>query len=650
MGRLRRLGAAMLTLAVVAGACGPATESTGEWQPAEIVVDPDVDGGASSHTPYATPNATTDGVARGPAIPFDLPAPLIRVDQFGYRPGDPKVAVIADPEIGFDADIDHEPGPTIEVRRISDDAVVLAGAPDPWNGGLVHEQSGDRGWWFDFSAVSEPGEYVIVDPATGTRSDVFRVADDVYEPLLDAALKAFWYNRGNTAHPEEFAGVWNDAAAFVGPGQDTEARSIDDPGNDDLVRDLSGGWFDAGDTNKYVTFAMEPVHSLLTAYERHPDVFDDAVGIPDSGNGVPDVLDEVWWELEWLTRMQLDDGGVLTKVGVTGSEGSGLPSQFEAPRFYEEVCSSATIAAAGMFAHAALVFADVPGFDERAADLESRAVAAWDWYVANERRDDCDPQVIRAGDADLGLDEQDRVAVVAAVYLAALRGERRFHAVVSSDVDLTLPFVDEAFGRYGPHEGDAVLRYRTVRGAWGSTVARIDRRLDELRASSTVYGPTSTDLYRAHMDDIRYHWGSNMVSANAGAANLVTPDVEGGLERALGHVNYLHGLNPVGLAYLTNMGDVGAERSVQTLFHFWFGERTAFDVGAGSALGVAPGYLVGGPNAVYSGPTSPPADQPPQKSYRDWSAYGSEPTWEISEPAIYYQAAYVRLLAEVLGS
>ena len=645
-----RLAAAVLALATVAAACGPDAQSVGDWSAAEIVIDPDVGDEESEHTPYAATGGDTGWVSGAPPIPFDLPAPLIRVDQFGYRPGDAKIAVIADPEVGFDADIDHQPGPLLEVHRVVDGDVVFFGEPEVWGNGLIHAQSGDRGWWFDFTAVTEPGEYIIIDPVGDVRSDEFRIAEDVYDPLLGAALKAFWFNRGNVAHAEEFAGPWTDGAAFVGPGQDTEARSIDDPDNVGLARDLSGGWFDAGDTNKYVTFAMEPVHSLLTAYARHPDLFDDAVGIPESGNGVPDVLDEVWWELEWLTRMQLDDGSVLTKVGVTGPEGRGLPSQFDAPRFYEEACSSATIAAAGMFGHGALVLGQIPEFAERAADLEARAVAAWDWYQANERRDDCDEQVIRAGDADLSIAEQDRLAVVAAVYLAALQGERRFHAAVAAEIEGTLPFVDDAFGRYGPHEGDAVLRYRTVPGAWASTVAQIDRRLAELREESSVYGPTSEDLYRAHMDDIRYHWGSNMVTANAGAANLITPAIDGGSERALGHLHYLHGVNPVGLVYLTNMGGFGAERSAQTLFHFWFGERSIFDVGAGSSIGVPPGYLVGGPNGVYSGPTSPPAGQPPQKSYRDWSAYGSEPTWEISEPAIYYQSAYVRLLTEVLGS
>ncbi|MGB5758766.1 MAG: glycoside hydrolase family 9 protein, partial [Acidimicrobiales bacterium] len=235
----------------------------------------------------------------------------IRVDQFGYRPGDPKWAVLVDPELGFNDNLDYEPTARIEVRRTGDDAVVLSATPIAWEQGRVHEQSGDRGWWLDFSEVREPGSYYLADVDGQVESAPFEIADDVYDGVLETALQVFWYNRGNVAHPEDLAGPWTDDAAFVGPGQDTEARWVDDRSNPDTALDLSGGWFDAGDTNKYVTFASEPVHQLLAAYRRAPQVFDDDLGIPESGNGLPDLIDEIRWEMDWLERMQQPDGGVL---------------------------------------------------------------------------------------------------------------------------------------------------------------------------------------------------------------------------------------------------------------------------------------------------------------------------------------------------
>jgi hypothetical protein len=615
------------------------------------------------------PSTTSPTTARGPASTATIgqagddngdrdetiqdvpPLGPIRIDQFGYRPADPKIAVIVDPELGYNAEVEFEPGGTIEVRRADDDEVVYQGTPQPWSEGAVHEQSGDRGWWFDFTTVSQTGQYYLIDPVTEQRTEDFEIAKDVYDDVFDAAVRMFWFNRANTAHPPDLAGPWADGAAYVGPGQDTEARSVDDRENAGTARDLSGGWFDAGDTNKYVTFASEPVHGLLAAYQRYPSVFGDDVGIPESGNGIPDVVDEVLWEVQWLERMQLDDGGVLTKVGLIDREPQLIPSKSIRSRYYEEVCSSSTIAAAGMYAHAAVVFSQFPALSEDATRLVGRAERAWDWYQDNPQRDDCDPQVVRSGDADLSVDEQADAEVKAAIYLYALTGSSRYNAAVLEGYDQTLPFTGAGFGDYGPDQADALLFYRRLPGASGSVTRAIDRRVAALADASPLFGfDPSADLYRSYLPDEAYHWGSNMVKANVGSANLMVASVRSGRERALGHLNYLHGVNPLGLVYLTNMEDLGAGRSVNRMFHFWFGEQTDYDVTRGSDVGVAPGFLVGGPNKWYSGATVPPAGQPPQKSFRDWSSYGSEPSWEILEPAIYYQSAYVRLLAAVMAT
>ena len=84
------------------------------------------------------------------------------------------------------------------VRRLGG---VLGPHRWPGGGGEVHEQSGDRGWWFDFSAVQESGTYYLVDVVSDTRSPAFEVGDDVYDDVLDAALKMFWFNRANVEHP-----------------------------------------------------------------------------------------------------------------------------------------------------------------------------------------------------------------------------------------------------------------------------------------------------------------------------------------------------------------------------------------------------------------------------------------------------------------
>jgi len=98
------------------------------------------------------------------------------------------------------------------------------------------------------------------------------------------------------------------------------------------------------------------------------------------------------------------------------------------------------------------------------------------------------------------------------------------------------------------------------------------------------------------------------------------------------------------------MEDYGAEKSIRQLYHYWFSHKSPYDDAKKSPIGPAPGYLVGGPNANYSGTSAPPRGQPAQKAYRDWNTDTvADAPWELSEPAIYYQAAYIRLLSAVIG-
>ncbi|HEM49557.1 MAG TPA: glycoside hydrolase family 9, partial [Caldithrix sp.] len=229
----------------------------------------------------------------------------IMIDQFGYHNNDPKIAVIVDPQIGFNAEDSFEPGLIYEVRKWDSDQIVFTDTILQWNKGAVDFTSGDRGWWFDFSKVREDGDYYIFDNEKKVGSYKFKIAADIYKDILKAALRVFYYQRLNDPKEKPYAeDPWTDAAAFMGSGQDSEARYQFDKDNPDLAKDLSGGWMDAGDYNKYVTFARSPIHMLLTAYEQNPECFTDDFNIPESGNGIPDLLDEVKYELEWIKKMQ----------------------------------------------------------------------------------------------------------------------------------------------------------------------------------------------------------------------------------------------------------------------------------------------------------------------------------------------------------
>lgn len=584
----------------------------------------------------------------------------IRVDQFGYRLGDEKVAVLVDPRAGFNAAESYTPGARIQLRDRLTDEVVFEAGPTLWNGGTVQESSGDRGWWFTFTSVSREGTYYLFDAERQVRSVPFRIADDVYDHVLRAALRMFFYNRsGYAKKPPHADPRWADDAAFVGPGQDTEARAITDMSNAALRRDVSGGWFDAGDTNKYVTFASQAVHQLLAAYRERPKVWTDAVGLPESGNGTPDILDEVKWELDWLKRMQRADGGVHIKVGTLDFADVSPPSLDRRPRYYGPVCSSSTIAAAGMFAHAAVVFAGVRGLSDEALDLWNQARAAWRWYANNPKDENCDNQDIKSGDADRTLGQQDAERVVAGIYLYALSGDMALREAVDTQYKTLEPYRDVGWSRYQAIEGDALLFYTTLHGIDPQVKKEIlAKKRTEAATYGEIYGtPVERDLYRAYMEENSYHWGSNGVRAQLGnvALDVMTykadEDVDGKLKnRALNIVHYLNGVNPFGMVYLSNMYEAGASRSVNEIYHQWFAANTRFSNAKTSSVGPAPGYLAGGPNKSYSGDLAPPKGEPVQKAYRDTNAGWPAKSWELSEPGIYYQAAFIKLLSKFVSS
>jgi endoglucanase len=120
-------------------------------------------------------------------LPVMAQRPYIMVDQFGYRPADEKIAVLADPLIGFNASDNYTPGERLQVRRLKDNAVVFSGHSMAWKDGITQESSGDRGWWFDFSDVTNPGQYSIYDELNQAGSYPFTISENVYYDLLKAA-------------------------------------------------------------------------------------------------------------------------------------------------------------------------------------------------------------------------------------------------------------------------------------------------------------------------------------------------------------------------------------------------------------------------------------------------------------------------------
>ncbi len=184
------------------------------------------------------------------------------------------------------------------------------------------------------------------------------------------------------------------------------------------------------------------------------------------------------------------------------------------------------------------------------------------------------------------------------------------------------------------------------------------------------------DAYRSPIKD--YTWGSNASKVKQARLYQLLASYGAGVypdnmnKVAMYYVHYIHGVNPLGLVYLTNMQYAGATHSAKTMFHNWFAYGTRWEKVSETTPGPPPGYLVGGPNPYYASdyccaaavgtagyrcygaPTfsfcssdhAPPSGQPALKSYRQFNEGWPGNSWAVTEPSTGYQAQYIRVLAK----
>ncbi len=595
---------------------------------------------------------------------------FIRIDQFGYLPAGEKIAIIANPKVGYDAEAGQSFAPSTgedqyQLRRADTHEVVFTGTLTPWKNGEVDPISGDQAWWFDFSSVTAPGRYYVYDVGKKVSSFPFPIGPDVYSDVLRVALRTFFHQRSNFDKPAKFAGEnWADGPSFDGPGQDREARLVTDRDNSATAKDLSGGWWDAGDMNKYTGNTSDAVVTLLEAYAENPGVFGDNNVIPESGNGIPDILDEVKWALDWMKKMQLPDGSLLRKIGNAVRPSDDIkatlpPGTDRRPRYYIPACSSATINGAVAFAKGALAFKQFPALAADTRDLQARAIRAFDHYQANPKfvltnRD------LQGGNTDETVDAQERSAVQAAIYLYMLTGDKTYRDYVEKNyLLLTKEFKG---GRpYQPSDTASLTEFSRLPGVSPKVRDDVLRLRREGLADSLFVGPTDVSAYGDGMPVMSYHWGNFSSRSSAGTLNHelatgpIDPDRADAYSRRSQRILHtFHGVNPFNWVYLTNMYSYGAKKSINQIYHTAFPDGSDWDDALTSARGgPPPGYLPGGPNKNYKGPSndgaprlSPPLNQPPAKAYRDYNTSYPDRAYEITEPGIYYQAHYIRLLSK----
>jgi endoglucanase len=611
-------------------------------------------------------------------------SPNIVVDQFGYRTAAEKIAVVRSPQRGFDATAAFTPGAKYALVDAHSGQMVLEGAPAAWNGGAVDSSSGDQAWWFDFGAVTTPGDYFVLDESRAVRSDVFSISDTVYRSVLTQAQRMLFYQRDGFAKTAPYAGAdWADGAAHLG-----NCYLYSDAGQT-LNKDLHGGWWDAGDFNKYTNWGASDVIELLHAYAESPGAFADDTNIPESGNGVADLLDEVKWELDWLLRMQQSDGSVLSIVGEAaapapafGNPANTAPSLVTTPCAYGLASTSASLTAAAAYAYASVVLGAAAGFNAAypgyAAGLTAHAQQAWAWAKTNPAvffHNSTSTPTVGAGEQEVPVSDPDRSYALlvkqlqAALYLFEATGDttlRDFFDANYAGLNLIgQGYVDASHGE----EQETLLEYTQAPGATATVAQKIKSAYLSALQNSQNLGAVQTppDPYLAYLP--QYFWGSNQIKSDQGNLlyDVVTfaVDAASSAQAARGaerYVHYIHGVNPLQIVYLSNMGATGAAKSVTRFFHAWYATGSLWDAAGVSKYGPPPGYLTGGPNPSYTwdgccpngcsgyscgaAPLSPPTGQPDQKSYADFNDGWPLNSWSVTEPDDGYQAKYLRLLSK----
>jgi endoglucanase len=522
-----------------------------------------------------------------------------------------------------------QPGKTFFIRRGGDKSVALQGSLEPPK---LDPDTGDAIQVADFTPLSEAGRFYLDVPGIG-RSWDFAVGPDVFSRVYYLAARSYYGQRCGIAVDLgiEFPGYKHDACHTKGAYHASSGK--------EGAHISAQGWHDAGDYGRYVVNSGMTTGTLLLAWELYGNHLKNiSLHLPESGNGTPDLLNEIRWNLDWMLTMQDADGGVWHKQTSEHFCASVMPDKDDLISYvigtgrapFKSSCATGDFAA--VMALAARAFR---GFDRRYAERCSRAAeAAWKWLDQNPNSVFHNPPGITTGEYGDGDCGDERLWAAAELLRAT-----------DKDVYSTyfLSHYREYLDKIGPTQPPswptvaplALWAYALGGGKNAEAVDAIRQKSTD--AADQIVQRTERNGYRNALEARDYIWGSNGVAANYGMQLLIADHLKPNrryVETAMETLHYLLGRNAFSLSWLTQVG----EHAVMHPHH-----RPS--VADGITL-PWPGLLAGGPNSGRQDPVmkkvlSP--DVPAAKCYVDDSeAYG------CNEVAINWNAPLVFLLASVL--
>jgi endoglucanase len=463
---------------------------------------------------------------------------LVGINTVGYRPKSVKRAIASGGEV-------------FVVRDAQTGAEV-------YRGQLTESNSNDAGnrqlFIADFSDLSREGAYQIEVPGVG-KSATFRVADDVFNwPFYCVARAIYLWRCGTRVSATLGADTYTHEACHE---NDAHLDHVGGPAG--ARSDTAGGWHDAGDYNKYSVNGAFTAGTLLRAYEHFPDQLARVkLDIPESGNQVPDLLDEVRWELEWLLKMQADDGRVYHKVSTLHYGGFVLPEKETEPRFVSPWSSSATASFAAVMAQAARVFQPIDAaFSQQCLDAAKKSYGFFKTHPHEHR--------------------PDLSAFSTGGYVAPDADDRTWAAAELWETTGDVQYLHDFETRIGGRQNGAADQPRaTVDIDWdwsnlrnlgvftyllsqreGRDPALVERiRNDAIRAADAIVDAAKSHPYGRPLGS-KYYWGCNGTVArqtiNLQVAYRLTNDARY-LTAMLDAISHLLGRNLYGRSYVTGLG------------------------------------------------------------------------------------------------
>ena len=539
----------------------------------------------------------------------------IRLNQVGFAPNQEKTATI-------DVDSLNASPCEVLILNAANDAVWQGTASET----MVNPVSGKFCQIVDFSDLKEEGAYQIILMNQNTPiTQNFSITDHPYRELTRKALRAFYYQRASMDIVEPFAEGYTRKAGHPDGHVLVHASAATDERPEGTVISSPGGWYDAGDYNKYIVNSGFTMGVWLMAYEQNKAYYDALnLNIPESGSAMPDMLEEAMYNIRWMMTMQDMDGGVYHKLTTPNFEKFIRPDQCKQQRYVVLKTTAATLDFAATMALAARVYAPYdPAFCEQAAEAAESAYA-WAlehpevYYDQPAMNEEFKPEITTGAYDD--YDVQDEF-YWAETELFLLTGEKAFQEAALTH--RPKEFTPAVWGNVA-ELADIEL------GNAEAILAHLQSYLDEAETVSVYRSP-----YGNREDD--FFWGCNSEGCcwrgiECLYAYRLTGDEKYRInaERCL---NYILGQNSTGYCYVTGFGT----RPTSHPHH-----RLSYS----HPKGTHPGFLAGGPNRERQDAETDgvkyPKDVTADESYLDY-----QPSYASNEVTINWNVTLFALSAGI---